>query len=141
MKCVYCGFTYDDEPVCPICGTPAPSREEYMPQYDYDYNSYDPNTQAPPPVSDAYTRQAPPVMSEPAAYREPSKPRHAKKSPPGGLEIAAFCVLSVIAAALVYLSVIQTIGVFSTPDRERPPVTEHVRRAPSTEDQIIKSNR
>ena len=141
MKCVYCGFTYDDEPVCPICGTPAPSREEYIPQYDYNYNSYEPNMQAPPPANGTFPQQAPPVMSEQPVYSAPSKPRHAKKSPPGGLEIAAFCVLSVIAAALVYISVIQTIGVFSNPNHEKPSVTEHIRYSPATDDQIIQNPR
>lgn len=42
MKCSYCGFTYDDEAACPICGTPAP-QPQGMPMYAY------PEPEAPAP--------------------------------------------------------------------------------------------
>lgn len=87
MKCTHCGFTYDNEPLCPICGTPAPHAEPEQPAFSYE---------APP----AYT--TPPAA--PRHYAEKPAAPAAKSAPPSlpkGLLIATLCVLSVIAAALV----------------------------------------
>ena len=95
MKCSYCGFTYDDEPVCPICGTPSASLEQPVPF-----------TPQPAP-----TVQAPVSASSPCVepdIEENKKPAAAKSGK--GLKIAALCVLSVIAAALVANVAIQAFS-------------------------------
>ena len=95
MKCSYCGFTYDDELVCPICGTPAAPLEQTAPF-------------APQP---APTVQAPVSASSPCVepdIEENKKPAAAKSGK--GLKIAALCVLSVIAAALLANVAIQAFS-------------------------------
>ena len=95
MKCSYCGFTYDDELVCPICGTPAAPSEQTA-------------SFAPQP---APTVQAPVSASSPCVepdIEENKKPAAAKSGK--GLKIAALCVLSVIAAALVANVAIQAFS-------------------------------
>ena len=95
MKCSYCGFTYDDELVCPICGTPAAPSEQTA-------------SFAPQP---APTVQAPVSASSPCVepdIEENKKPVAAKSGK--GLKIAALCVLSVIAAALVANVAIQAFS-------------------------------
>lgn len=93
MKCSYCGFTYDDELVCPICGTPAAQAEQPAPF-----------TPQPAPT----VQSAVPASSPEPAVKNKKKPAPAKKGK--GLKIATFCVLSVIAAALVANVAIQAFS-------------------------------
>lgn len=95
MKCNNCGFTYDNEPVCPICGTPAAPLEQKAPFAPQPA----PTVQAPIP--------APSPCVEPD-IEESKKPAAAKSGK--GLKIAALCVLSVIAAALVANVAIQAVS-------------------------------
>ncbi len=108
MKCVKCGFSCDDETICPICGTPvAPVKGP-----DFPYRARHAAPQYTPPCP-------PPIQQfrQPPAPKEPLPPKPARKKTPDGLRIAFLCVLSVIAAALVYIAVIQTIGVCRESDR------------------------
>ena len=99
MKCTYCGFTYDDEPICPICGTPAAPVEQPVPF----------TPQPAPTVQRTVQVNAPaPVPEKKRAPKKKKKPVPVKGGK--GLRIATFCVLSVIAAALVSGVVIQALS-------------------------------
>ena len=97
MKCSNCGFTYDNEAVCPICGVPAYPAEQPMPYYA-----------APEPAVESPAFAEAPVRNTgdtPKAKKEPAPAKSGK-----GLKIAAFCVLAVIAAALVTGVVFQILS-------------------------------
>ena len=95
MKCTHCGFTYEEEAVCPICGTPAPYRETVPEEPYFDLN-----------INEAAA--VPDTNPQPSAQQEPSAPvsnRSAK-----GLQIAALCILAFIAAVLLYLAVLGSVA-------------------------------
>lgn len=126
MKCVKCGFSCDDETICPICGTPVKSVKEPDPPYKARHAA----PQYTPPC-------APPVQQfrQPPAPKEPLPPKPESKKTPDGIRIAFLCVLSVIAAALVYIAVIQTIGVCRETDRGEHKSSSYVSETkPSKED-------
>lgn len=100
MKCGNCGFVYDDEAVCPICGTPAPQPEPVLQNFQ----------QAQPTP---YFAQPAPTIEQPAPQQSPAPQEQTDDKQPKqskGLKIATLCVLAVIAAALVYSAVLQTIS-------------------------------
>ena len=98
MKCSNCGFTYDNEAVCPICGVPAYPAEQTAPYY----MAAEPvigNTGIPETPARKTTDDAPKAKKEPAAAKSGK-----------GLKIATLCVLAVIAAALVANVVLQAVS-------------------------------
>lgn len=111
MKCENCGFSFDKEAECPICGTPAaqpaaagPTAPEQPPV----------QTQLPPDAPSEQPKHD--VKQKPEVKQKPQK----KQKPPrsgGGLRIATFCVLSVIAAALVAGTALQTVSFFRDESR------------------------
>ena len=94
MKCTYCGFSYDNEAKCPICGTPAPQQPAPTPEKP-EPQPFLPPVQ--PPSGDA------PKAPSPAA--SPAREDSGK-----GLRIATLCVLGVIASALIYLCLVMTFS-------------------------------
>ncbi len=87
MKCTNCGFTYDEESICPICGTPAPHTEPTEPAPLFEGSGFSaPATASPRHVA---------PKAEPPAVKSAPQPI------PKGLLIATLCVLSVTAAALI----------------------------------------
>lgn len=94
MKCTYCGFSYDNEAKCPICGTPAPQQPAPTPEKP-EPQPFLPPVQ--PPSGDA------PKAPAPAA--SPAREASGK-----GLRIATLCVLGVIASALIYLCLVMTFS-------------------------------
>lgn len=107
MKCTHCGFTYDDERVCPICGTPVLA-EEIPAESDLPPFAAQPQATVPAP--------APRPMRSSAA----SAPRHAERFTGNkGLRIATLCVLAVIAFALVLCVLFQFISLFRGQTRQQ----------------------
>lgn len=111
MKCTNCGFTYDEEAFCPICGTPA--APEQAPAYPYPAPA--PHAPAAPYAPVDYASpvvpapNAAPVPEDAPAPAEPAPEKACCRKQHTGLKIATLCVLAVIAAALVYNAVIQTL--------------------------------
>lgn len=96
MKCTHCGFTYDNEPVCPICGTPAP------------YAATEHTAYRPQPTAPRHAQAAPSALPK----TKEAAPKAA--AVPKGLLIAALCVLSVIAAALLAGAFMQALTLAHT---------------------------
>ena len=110
LKCSHCGFTYDDEAICPICGTPAPRVEPI---------GMEPIEEEPIPYYTPAHAAAPAAApSRPKAARH-AAPQPARLSRPKGLRIATFCVLAVIAAALVFNTVMQSAAVIREQKRDK----------------------
>ena len=108
MKCTHCGFTYDEETVCPICGTPAPVEK----------------TRTESAVPPAAAQPQPPA---PRTFRAsaPSAPRHSERqseqhSGGKGLRIATLCVLAVIALALICVALLQMISLLRDQKQKEP---------------------
>ncbi|MBQ1381374.1 MAG: hypothetical protein IIY79_05100 [Ruminococcus sp.] len=108
MKCTHCGFTYDEETVCPICGTPAPVEKTRT-------------ESAVPPTA------AQPQPPAPRTFRAsaPSAPRHSERqseqqSGGKGLRIATLCVLAVIALALICVALLQMISLLRDQKQKEP---------------------
>ena len=100
MKCTHCGFTYDDERICPICGTPAPAEEVRT-------------ESAVPPFAAPPLTAAPAPAARPVRPSAPAAPRHAERSSGSkGLRIATLCVLAVIAFSLILVALLQSISLF-----------------------------
>lgn len=87
MKCTHCGFTYEEETVCPICGTPAPCPET-APEEPFLEMTGAPAAEPQPPEPPA-----------PAPHRQA-----------GRMQIAILCVLAAIAALLLYLAVLGSVA-------------------------------
>lgn len=99
MKCSNCGFTYDNEEACPICGAAAPwSQPAATPENNY--------FAQPAPVSNRDFVIAPEPEVEPQPAKKPSPERQKGGN---GLKIATLCALCVIAAALVASVVLQAL--------------------------------
>lgn len=110
MKCTHCGFTYDEETICPICGTPAPVEA--------------PRAESTVPPAAAQTQ---PQTPAPRTFRaqSPSAPRHSdrqteRQSGGKGLRIATLCVLAVIACALILVTIIQAVALLRGQGHEEP---------------------
>lgn len=106
MKCTHCGFTYDEETICPICGTPAPVEA--------------PRAESTVPPAAAQT-------PAPRTFRaqSPSAPRHSdrqteRQTGGKGLRIATLCVLAVIACALIFVTILQAVALLRGQGREEP---------------------
>lgn len=112
MKCTHCGFTYDEETICPICGTPAPVEA--------------PRAESTVPSAAAQT-QTQPRTPAPRTFRaqSPSAPRHSdrqteRQTGGKGLRIATLCVLAVIACALIFVTILQAVALLRGQGREEP---------------------
>lgn len=110
MKCTHCGFTYDEETICPICGTPAPVEA--------------PRAESTVPPAAAQTQPRTPA---PRTFRaqSPSAPRHSdrqteRQTGGKGLRIATLCVLAVIACALILVTILQAVALLRGQGREEP---------------------
>lgn len=110
MKCTHCGFTYDEETICPICGTPAPVEA--------------PRAESTVPPTAAQTQPRTPA---PRTFRaqSPSAPRHSdrqteRQTGGKGLRIATLCVLAVIACALIFVTIIQAVALLRGQKHEEP---------------------
>ena len=117
MKCTHCGFTYDEETICPICGTPAPVEAPRV------------ESTVPPTAAQTQTQPRTPASRTPAPRtfraQSPSAPRHSDRQterPSGGkgLRIATLCVLAVIACALIFVTIIQAVALLRGQKREEP---------------------
>ncbi len=100
MKCSNCGFTYDDEKVCPICGTPAqnaPSAPENNPY----------SAPAAPPAEA-------PVPPEPPRHEPPAPKKRSK-----GMMIALVCGVSVIAACMLVNTVTSIVTSISRAEKDK----------------------
>lgn len=113
MKCTHCGFTYDEETICPICGTPAPVEA--------------PRAESTVPPAAAQTQTPASRTPAPRTFRaqSPSAPRHSdrqteRQSGGKGLRIATLCVLAVIACALILVTIIQAVALLRGQGREEP---------------------
>lgn len=94
MKCTHCGFSYEEETVCPICGTPAPYSET--------------------PPEEPYFEMTDATPTAAAAEPQPPQQPELSASVPhrhvGKLQIAILCLLSAIAALLLYLAVLGSVA-------------------------------
>ncbi len=117
MKCTHCGFTYDEETICPICGTPAPAEAPRA------------ESTVPPAAAQTQTQPRTPASRTPAprTFRAaaPSAPRHSdrqteRQTGGKGLRIATLCVLAVIACALILVTILQAVALLRGQGREEP---------------------
>ena len=98
MKCSNCGFTYDNEAVCPICGVPAYPAEQAAPYY----------MAAEPVIGNTGIPETPARQTADDAPKAKKEPVAAKSGK--GLKIATLCVLAVIAATLIASVVFQILA-------------------------------
>lgn len=115
MKCTHCGFTYDEETICPICGTPAPVEAPRA------------ESTVPPAAAQPQTQTPASRTPAPRTFRaqSPSAPRHSdrqteRQTGGKGLRIATLCVLAVIACALILVTIIQAVALLRGQKHEEP---------------------
>ena len=107
MKCSNCGFVYDDEPECPICGT-----------------SVQPEEETPNPYREPEAAAAPPVPPAPAVPPVPPVPPKRPKA----LMILLVCFVGVISVCTLYHTVFDIVYKISHAEklREREKAADRV---------------
>lgn len=104
MKCTTCGFDYEGEPICPICGTLAPQKETPVPPVHTAFTEENPYLSQPNAPTPKSTLPTPPVL--PRSNRE----HHHK--PSRALMIVLVILLSVTMAASCVTAVFTTMNYF-----------------------------
>ena len=101
MKCTTCGFEYEREPVCPICGTRAPQEETPVsPPVSRAFageNPYFTKSNAPTPPSPPTS--PPPKRAYPAPPTPPQSNKNHHREPSRSFKIVLICLLVITMAA------------------------------------------
>lgn len=105
MKCTTCGFDYEREPVCPICGALTPQKE--MPASPAGTAFAEKNPYLTPPNTPT-PKFTPPTLPIPPIPPHPNKGNHRK--PSRALMIVLVCLLSVTTAASCITAVFTTMN-------------------------------